>query len=86
MDSNMTPGARDLVLSGFFVTPAAAVRLRTEQGTPAAGYGRQHGCPTAHLAGAGTAGIGATVLFRSTSPIGTGVPVIDRMRVSAAEP
>lgn len=80
MDSNVTAGTRDLALSGSFVMPVAAVRLRAEQGKPAAGCWL-HGC-RAHLA---VAGIGATVLH-STSLIGTDVPVIDRMRVSAAEP
>ncbi len=39
MDSNMTAGTRDLVLSGSFAMPVAAVRLRIDQGKPAAEIG-----------------------------------------------
>ena len=80
----MTAGTRELALSGSLLAHRAGARLRVEEGEPAAGHGWAYGCPTTHLAGARGPAAGAVLFF--TSLIGSDAPVIDRMRMSAAEP
>ena len=87
MDRSMTAGTRDLVLSGSFAMPVAAVRLRAEQGKLAAVL--CHDTSLIDTSLIDTSLIDTSLIDTSligTSLIGTDVPVIDRMRLSAAEP
>jgi len=79
MDITMTVGTRGLALSGSFSAFAGMSGIRGGWGKPAAG----HRWPAARRTAPTRV---TTVRFRRPAPIGTGVPVLDRMRSSAPEP